>query len=334
MPTVPPSARGAVITGWGTALPDKVLTNDDLRASGLETNHEWIVERTGIKERRIGGSTASLSVEAGRQAMEMAGLQPSQIDALVLATTTPDRTIPGTSSTVQYQLGLFCGAFDVNAACSGFAYALVVAHGLIAMGSERILVIGTDTLSRITDWDDRNTAVLFADGSGAVVLEAVEGRGQLLGWDLDADGSAEEFLYADVGGYIKMDGKEVFRRAVRIMVDSAEKSMEAAGVHADDIALVVPHQANARIIKAACDRLGIEMDRAAVVLDRTGNTSSASIPLALADALDNGRVKDGDLILLVGFGAGMTAASAIIRWAARRSVRATGTQLRPAWGTQ
>ena len=216
---------------------------------------------------------------------------------------------------MQYQLGLFCGAFDVNAACSGFTYALVVAHGLIAMGSERILVIGTDTLSRITDWDDRNTAVLFADGSGAVVLEAVEGRGQLLGWDLDADGSAEEYLYADVGGYIKMDGKEVFRRAVRIMVDSAEKSMEAAGVHADDIALVVPHQANARIIKAACDRLGIEMDRAAMVLDRTGNTSSASIPLALADALDHGRVKDGDLILLVGFGAGMTAASTIIRWA-------------------
>ena len=245
MPTVPPSARGAVITGWGTALPDKVLTNDDLRASGLDTNDEWIVERTGIKERRIGGSTASLSVEAGRQAMEMAGLEPSQIDALVLATTTPDRTIPGTSSTVQYQLGLSCGAFDVNAACSGFTYALVVAHGLIAMGSDRVLVIGTDTLSRVTDWDDRNTAVLFADGSGAVVLEAVEGRGQLLGWDLDADGSAEEFLYADVGGYIKMDGKEVFRRAVRIMVDSAEKSMKAAGVHADDIALVVPHQANA-----------------------------------------------------------------------------------------
>jgi 3-oxoacyl-[acyl-carrier-protein] synthase-3 len=318
MPTVPPSARGAVITGWGTALPDKVLTNDDLRAGGLDTSDEWIVERTGIRERRIGGSTASLSVEAGRMAMEMAGLEPSQIDALVLSTTTPDRTIPGTSATVQYRLGLFCGAFDVNAACSGFTYALVVAHGLVAMGSDRILVIGTDTLSRVTDWDDRNTAVLFADGSGAVVLEAVEGRGQLLGWDLDADGGAEEFLYADVGGYIQMDGKEVFRRAVRIMVDSAEKSMEAAGVHADDIALVVPHQANARIIKAACDRLGITMERAAIVLDRTGNTSSASIPLALADALDNDRLKEGDLVLLVGFGAGMTAASTIIRWAGGR----------------
>lgn len=314
MPAVPPGSRGAAITGWGTALPDKVVTNDDLRASGLDTNDEWIVDRTGIRERRIGGTTASLSVESGRAAMAMAGVDPSAIDALVLATTSPDRTVPGTSPAVQTQLGLRCGAFDVNAACSGFTYALIVAHGLIAMGSERILVIGTDTLSRITDWDDRNTAVLFADGSGAIVLEAVEGPGQLRGWDLDADGSAEGFLYADVGGTIKMDGKEVFRRAVRIMVDSAEKSMKAAGVLADDIALVVPHQANVRIIKAACDRLGIGMDRAAVVLDRTGNTSSASIPLALADALDAGRVRRGDLLLLVGFGAGMTAASTVIEW--------------------
>ena len=315
MPAVPPGSRGAVITGWGTALPDKVVTNDDLRASGLDTNDDWIVERTGIRERRIGGSTASLSVESGRAAMTMAGVHPSSIDALVLATTTPDRTVPATSPSVQSQLGLRCGAFDVNAACSGFTYALVAAHGLIAMGSERILVIGTDTLSRVVDWDDRNTAVLFADGSAAVVLEAVEGRGQLLGWDLDADGRAESFLYAEVGGTIKMDGKEVFRRAVRIMVDSAEKSMKAAGVLADDIALVVPHQANARIISAACDRLGIGMDRAVVVLDRTGNTSSASIPLALAHALDAGRVNSGDLVLLVGFGAGMTAASTIIEWA-------------------
>jgi 3-oxoacyl-[acyl-carrier-protein] synthase-3 len=216
---------------------------------------------------------------------------------------------------VQAQLGLSCGAFDINAACSGFTYAMVIAHGLIAMGSERVLVIGTDTLSKVTDWTDRNTAVLFADGSGAVVLQAVEGRGQMLGWDLDADGTAEDLLYAELGGTIKMDGKEVFRRAVRIMVDSAEKSMKAAGVQADDIALVVPHQANARIIKAACDRLGVGLERAAIVLDRTGNTSSASIPLALADALDAGRVKKGDLILLVGFGAGMTAASTVIEWA-------------------
>ncbi len=315
MPAVPRGARGAVITGWGIGLPDKVVTNDDLRATGLDTSDEWIRERTGIAARRLGGTTASLSVESGRAAMAMAGVEPSAIDALVLATTTPDRSVPGTSATVQAQLGLSCGAFDINAACSGFTYAMVIAHGLIAMGSERILVIGTDTLSKVTDWTDRNTAVLFADGSGAVVLQSVEGRGQMLGWDLDADGTAEDLLYADLGGTIKMDGKEVFRKAVRIMVDSAEKSMKAAGVQADDIALVVPHQANVRIIKAACDRLGIGMERAAIVLDRTGNTSSASIPLALADALDAGRVKQGDLILLVGFGAGMTAASTVIEWA-------------------
>jgi 3-oxoacyl-[acyl-carrier-protein] synthase-3 len=318
MPPTPGSTRGGVITGWGTALPDKVLTNEDLRASGLDTSDEWIIERTGIRERRVGGTTASLSIEAGRRAIEGAGLEPHQIDALVLATTTPDRTVPATSATVQAGLGLRCGAFDLNAACSGFTYALVVAHGLIAMGSDRILVIGTDTLSGITDWADRNTAVLFADGSGAVVLEAVEGRGQLLGWDLDADGEAEQYLYCDHGATMVMEGKEVFRRAVRIMVDSAEKTMKIAGVTGDQVALVVPHQANVRIIKAACERLGIGMDRAAIVLERTGNTSSASIPLALVDALDQGRLSKGDLVLLVGFGAGMTAASTIIKWGGGR----------------
>jgi 3-oxoacyl-[acyl-carrier-protein] synthase-3 len=182
------------------------------------------------------------------------------------------------------------------------------------MGAKKVLVIGTDTLARITDWSDRNTAILFADGSAAVVLEAVEGEGQLLGWDLDADGSAERFLYAEVGGLIQMDGKEVFRRAVRIMVDSANKSMQHAGVTADQLTMVVPHQANIRIIQASCDRLGVPMDKVSLVLQHTGNTSSASIPLALADALDNGRIHQGDLVLLVGFGAGMTAASAILRW--------------------
>lgn len=313
MPAIRPGVQGAVITGWGTALPPKTLTNADLEDM-VETTDAWIVERTGIRERRVGGTTTGLSVESGRAALDMAGLDPADIDCVVLATTTPDRVVPATSAAVQRELGLSCGAFDVNAACSGWVYALVAAHGLIAMGAEKLLVIGTDTLARITDWDDRNTAVLFADGSGAVVLEAVEGPGQLLGWDLDADGHAERFLYADIGDYIKMEGKEVFRRAVRIMVDSATKSMQHAGVTADDIALVVPHQANTRIITAACERLGIPEERAAMVLDRTGNTSSASIPLALADALDSGRVGDGDLVLYVGFGAGMTAASAIVRW--------------------
>lgn len=313
MPNTPTGVRGAIITGWGTALPPKVLTNHDLEQM-VETSHDWIVERTGIHERHVGGTTAGLSIEAGRKALDMAGVDPAEIDALVLSTTTPDRCVPATSATVQNELGLRCGAFDVNAACSGFVYALVTAHGLIAMGLRKVLVIGTDTLARITDWDDRNTAVLFADGSGAVVLEAVEGDGQLLAWDLDADGSAERFLYAEIGGFIHMEGKEVFRRAVRIMVDSAEKSMRQAGVTADQIALVVPHQANVRIIQAACERLGVPMERAATVLHYTGNTSSASIPLALVDALEAGRVQPGDLVLLVGFGAGMTAASAILRW--------------------
>jgi len=315
MPTIPAGVRGATITGWGTALPPKVLTNADLEQM-FDTNDEWIVDRTGIRERHVGGTTAGLSAESGRKALDMAGVDPSSIDALVLATTTPDRCVPATSATVAHELGLRCGAFDVNAACSGFVYGLVTAHGLIAMGMNKVLVIGTDTLARITDWDDRNTAILFADGSGAVVLEACEGQGQLLGWDLDADGSAERFLYAELGGLIQMEGKEVFRRAVRIMVDSAEKSLAHAGVSTDQIALVVPHQANVRIIDAACERLNIPAEKRALVLHRTGNTSSASIPLALCDALDEGRVSEGDLVLLVGFGAGMTAASALLRWGA------------------
>jgi 3-oxoacyl-[acyl-carrier-protein] synthase III len=314
MPAVPHGVRATRISGWGAALPDKVVTNDDLRASGLDTNHDWIVERTGIHERRVGGSTAELSVQSGRQAMERAGVGPGDIDILILATTTPDQTVPATASTVQDQLGLHCGAFDVNAACSGFVYALVAANGMLATGLKRALVIGTDTLSRITDPTDRGTAILFADGSGAVVLEATEGAPSLLSWDLDSDGSARKYLDCDVGGNIHMDGKEVFRRAVRIMVDSGEKSMKAAGVTADDLALVIPHQANQRIIEAACQRLGVPMERTVTVLHRTGNTSSGSIPLALADAADNGRIANGDLVLLVGFGAGMTAASAIIRW--------------------
>lgn len=313
MPATPPGARGAVITGWGTALPDRIVTNHDLEKT-MDTNHDWIVERTGIVERHVGGTTAGLSVESGRKALAMSGVDPSEIDLLILATTTPDRLVPATSATVQHQLGLSCGAFDVNAACSGWVYGLVAAHGFIATGADKILVIGTDTLARIVDWTDRNTAILFADGSGAAVVESVEGPGQLLGWDLNADGSAEEALYCEVGGLLQMEGREVFRRAVRIMVDSATKSMAHAGVTADDIALVVPHQANIRIISASCDRLGIGLDRASIVLDHTGNTSAASVPLALAAALDAGRVSDGDLVLFVGFGAGMTSSSAVVRW--------------------
>jgi len=313
MPAIPSGVRGATITGWGTALPPKVLTNHDLEQM-FDTSDDWIVERTGIRERHVGGTTTGLSIEAGRKALDMSGIDPADIDALVLATTTPDRTVPASSPAVATELGLHCGAFDVNAACSGFVYGLVQAHGMIAMGARNVLLIGTDTLARITDWTDRNTAILFADGSGAVVLQASDGPGQLLGWDLDADGSAERFLYSEIGGFIHMEGKEVFRRAVRIMVDSATKSLNHAGVGIDQVKLVVPHQANVRIIQAACERLGAPMDKTVVVLDRTGNTSSASIPLAMCDALDNQRVEEGDLVLLVGFGAGMTAASAVLRW--------------------
>ena len=313
MPAIPSSPRGAVLTGWGRALPERIITNDDLAAT-MDTSDEWIRERTGIHRRHVGSSTAELSIRSGRLAIEMAGLDPSDIDALVLSTTTPDRTVPATSATVQHGLGLRCGAFDINAACSGFVYGLSVAQGLIAIGSRKVLLIGTDTLSRITDWSDRNTAILFADGSGAAVLEAVDGPGDVLGWDIDADGSAEDLLYCDIGGFIHMDGKEVFRRAVRIMVDSASKSLVAAGLTIDDIAMVVPHQANIRIIKAACERLGFPMERTAICLQDTGNTSSASIPLALFEAADAGRLNHGDLVLMVGFGAGMTAASAVMRW--------------------
>ncbi len=313
MPIIPTSAIGAKFIGWGTSLPEKIVTNDDLSKT-LDTSDEWIRERTGIERRHVGGTTASLSIESGRKAIEMAGIDPLTIDALVLSTTTPDRTVPATSATVQHGLGLRCGAFDVNAACSGFVYALVVGHGLIAMGMRRVLVIGTDTLSRITDWSDRNTAVLFADGSGAAIIDAVTGPGHLLGWDFDADGSLEDLLYAEVGGTLLMEGKEVFRRAVRIMVDSAEKSLKASGLTSNEIDLVVPHQANLRIIEAACKRLEIPLGKTAVVLQDTGNTSSASIPLALFDAAEQGRLKTGDNVLLVGFGAGMTAASAVIKW--------------------
>jgi 3-oxoacyl-[acyl-carrier-protein] synthase-3 len=305
--------RGAAIAGWGSALPETVLTNTELE-DRLDTSDAWIVERTGIRERRVGGTTSALSVASGRAALENAGLDASDIDLLVLATTTPDQTVPATSATVQHELGLRCAAFDLNAACSGFVYSLVTAHALIVTGADRALVIGTDTLSGITDPTDRGTAVLFADGSGALVLEAMPGDDRLLGWDLGVDGSGVPLLYCDPGGYVQMDGREVFRRAVRVTVDSARAAMERAKVTPDDVALFVPHQANLRIIEAANQRLGIPLERTAMVLDRTGNNSAGSIPLALAETADTGRLRDGDNVLLSGFGAGMTWASVVIRW--------------------
>jgi 3-oxoacyl-[acyl-carrier-protein] synthase-3 len=304
---------GARFIGWGIGVPDRVVTNDELSLT-LDTSDEWIVERTGIHERRIGGTAMSLGVIAGRNALEDAGVEAKDIDFLVFATTTPDRITPATAPMVANELGLKCAAMDVNAACSGFMYAVRTAYGLLETGNKRVLVIGSENLSRWVDWSDRNMAVLLADGAGATVLEYDPTENDLLSFSLGADGADADLLTCEHGGYFQMDGAAVFRRAVRVVVDSAEKALAMAGITADDLSLVIPHQANIRIIQAACQRLNVEMDRAVVVLDRYGNTSSASIPLAFDDARKNDRIHKGDYALLTGFGAGMTWASAVVRW--------------------
>jgi 3-oxoacyl-[acyl-carrier-protein] synthase-3 len=280
----------------------------------LDTSDEWIAERTGIRERRVGGSAVSLGVIAGRNAIQDAGLLVGDIDFLVLATTTPDRLCPASAPMIANELGLNCPSMDVNAACSGFMYAVRTAQGLLETGNRRILVIGSENLSRWVDWSDRNMAVLLGDGAGAAVLEYDESGTDVLSFVLGSDGSAADLLTCEHGGYFQMDGKEVFRRAVRVVVDSAEQAMKIADVSPDDINLVIPHQANVRIIKAATQRLGIPMERTVVTLDRYGNTSSSSIPLAFFDARENGRIKSGEYALMTGFGAGMTWASAVVRW--------------------
>jgi len=295
---------GIKITGWGIAVPDKIVTNDDM-AVNLDTSDAWIVERTGIRERHIGGTTSGLAIEAAVEAMARAGKTAADIDNLILATTTPS---------VQHGIGVKGGAFDLNAACSGFVYGLVTAAGLISIGSGPVLLVGSETLSRITDMDDRKIAIIVGDGAGAVVVEPVDGPGSLISWNMNSDGSLRHLLKCEHGGTLFMDGKEVFRRAVRVVVESAERAMADAGLGPDDISLMVPHQANVRIIQAACQRLGIPEERTSIVIDRYGNTSSASIPLALYDALETGRVNDGDHLLLTGFGGGMTWASAVFRW--------------------
>jgi 3-oxoacyl-[acyl-carrier-protein] synthase-3 len=297
----------------GTALPDKVLTNHDLEEM-VDTSHQWIVERSGIHERRIGGTTAGLAAEAAQMAIERSGVDPTSIDLLILATTSPDRQVPATASTVQEILGLRCGAMDLNAACSGFVYGLIAAHGFIQMGHNRILVIGAETLSRLTDWTDRSTCILFADGAGAAIIEKTDGPGDLHGWHVDSNGALEESLFCDFDGKIQMAGQSIFKNAVLAMENAARKSLEMADLSSDAIDLVIPHQANVRIVEASCKRLGIPYEKASMVIHRTGNTSSASIPLALEDAWVQGRVKKGDNLLLVGFGAGMTSAAAVITW--------------------
>ena len=307
------AAAGARMLSVGTALPDKVLTNHDLEEM-VDTSHQWIVERSGIHERRIGGTTAGLAAEAAQMAIERSGIDPASIDLLILATTSPDRQVPATASTVQEILGLRCGAMDLNAACSGFVYGLIAAHGFIQMGHSRILVIGAETLSRITDWTDRSTCILFADGAGAAIIEKTDGPGALHGWHVDSNGALEESLFCDFDGKIQMAGQSIFKNAVLAMENAARKSLEMAELSSDAIDLVIPHQANVRIVEASCKRLGIPYEKASMVIHRTGNTSSASIPLALEDAWVQGRVKKGDNLLLVGFGAGMTSAAAVITW--------------------
>jgi 3-oxoacyl-[acyl-carrier-protein] synthase-3 len=304
---------GAAITGWGSALPEKVVTNDEF-AARLDTSDSWIVERTGISTRHIGGTTSSLSIEAGQRALERAGALPSDVDLLILSTSTPDQAVPATSGRIHSALGCSGAAFDLNAACAGYVFALVTAHALLGAGYEKALVIGADVLTQLTDFDDRNTAVLFGDGAGAVVIDKRSDHQLLVAFDLGVDGSAMPILYCNHGAFLQMEGREVFRRAVRAVVESATTTLARGGVSAEDIALFVPHQANVRIIEAVTARIGIPIERTAIVLDHTGNTSSASIPLALADAADHGRLSPGDLILLSGFGAGLTWGSAILRW--------------------
>ena len=301
------------ITGWATHLPERRLTNHDL-AEFVDTSDEWIRERTGIAARHVDGRVTEMSAIAGRDALAMAGVDPADVDLLLLATCSSDQQFPASASVVQHELGLTCGAIDMNAACSGFVYGLVTAMQFAAGGVERILLIGSDALSGTIDWTDRGTCVLFGDGAGAVVIERSADAPTLLGWDLMSDGSAAGILSCEHGGKIFMNGKEVFRRAVLAMESAARNAMDRAGVTMEDITLVVPHQANIRIIDAAMKRLEIPREKAAMVLERTGNTSAASIPLALVNALDDDRVAPGDLVLMVGFGAGMSSAAAVIRW--------------------
>jgi 3-oxoacyl-[acyl-carrier-protein] synthase-3 len=323
----------AGIIGWGTAVPDQRVTNADL-AARVETSDEWIVERTGIRERRVAGpdeSTATLGVAAGAQAIKRAGLTPSDIDLMIVATATPEQPLPHTGAFIGEALGLRCGSFDLSAACAGFVYELVVGSSMLQAEFDHVLLIGAETLSRIVDPEDRTTIVLFGDGAGAAVLARTEREPGLLAWDLGCDGSAAGILEVPAGGsrrpttpdtlaarehYLKMAGPEVFRRAVRIVVDSATTTLGRAGCTSADVKWFVPHQANARIIEAATSRLGFDDGRTLVNIDKYGNTSSASIPLALFEAVDDGRVRDGDVVLCSGFGAGMTWASALFRWGA------------------
>jgi 3-oxoacyl-[acyl-carrier-protein] synthase III len=314
------------ITGLGCHVPEKVVTNDDLAAM-VDTNDEWIRERTGIRERRIAADDEALTdiaLPACRRALEMAGADPASIDLLIVATVTPDMAFPSAGALLADQLGMpDAAAYDLSAGCTGFVYAIAQAHGMLASGlSKRALVVGGDVLSKILDWTDRSTVVLFGDGAGAVVMEVVESGG-FLGFELGADGGGGESLWLPGSGsrtfedpekFVKMNGREVFKFATRVMVSSAEAILAECGKTVDDVDVYVPHQANVRIIDHAVRKLGVAEEKTVVNVDRYGNTSSGSIPLALADAADDGRLGPGKLVLLTGMGAGLTWGSALIEW--------------------
>jgi len=321
------NGRPVTVTGLGVHVPERVLTNDEL-AELVDTSDEWIVERTGIRERRIARDDEALTdiaLPAARRALEMAGVDPRTIDLVVVATVTPDMTFPSASALLADALGMRdAAAYDLSAGCTGFVYAIAQAQAMLAAGlSRRALVVGGDVLSKILDWSDRSTLVLFGDGAGAVLLEAAEDGGGFLGFELGADGGGGANLWLPGSGsrrfddpekYVKMNGREVFKFATRVMVSSAEAILGACGLAVDDVDVYVPHQANVRIIDHAVRKLGIDPAKTVINVDKYGNTSSGSIPLALADAADDGRLKPGKLVLLTGMGAGLTWGSALIRW--------------------
>lgn len=325
----------AYIAGTGHAVPKRIVTNADLASMGLETDDQWIIERTGIRQRHIAGdgeSLTSLSADAARQAMAKAGVHPGEIDTIVLGTASPDHLLPATAVEVQMALGCTrAAAFDLGAACSGFLYGAIVGESLIASGSaDTVLVIGAEKLSAIVDWTDRNTCILFADGAGAVVLRRTRGGQKgLLSSFMRSDGALAELLWRPAGGgaepfspevfagkrqFVRMAGREVFKHAVRSMAEATDRALDQARLTAADIDLLIPHQANIRIIEATAKHAGISMDRVFVNVERFGNTSAASIPIALNDALEQGRLKEGMTVLFVAFGAGFTWGSLVVRF--------------------
>jgi 3-oxoacyl-[acyl-carrier-protein] synthase III len=322
------SANGARIgiTGLGTHVPERILTNDELSRL-VDTSDEWIIERTGIRERRIAAKEEALTDiarPAARAALADAGVEPADIDLLVCATVTPDMMFPTSSALLADELGMpKAAAYDLLAGCTGFVYAIAQAYAMLASGlAKRALVVGGDVLSKILDWQDRSTIVLFGDGAGAVVMEPVA-RGGFLGFELGADGGGGEHLwlpgsgsrhFEDADQLVKMNGREVFKFATRVLVYSAEQILAECGKNVDDVDVYIPHQANKRIIDYAAGKLGIPPERTVVNVDRYGNTSSGSIPLALTDAREEGRLREGALVLMTGMGAGLTWGSALIEW--------------------